>query len=195
MNVLHILKRLLKKDAAKESKLEVERVPFPELRFSMNKLSGLMAEATSDINRIFLDLEDYGAESWRRERETTKRYRRIVDSLFLLLDHLENLAVGEKKPDETEWLYTRICRILEDEAIEEIQVGKGEPFNGIYHKQVESRPDDLPRDAVLEVSRKGYFVRGQPGQDDAILRPAEVIVSNGSLETQPESKISKKVKK
>jgi molecular chaperone GrpE (heat shock protein) len=115
--------------------------------------------------------------------------------VFLLLDHLENLAVGEKKPDEIEWLYTRIRRILEDEAIEEIQVGIGERFNGMYYKQVGSCPDELPRDAVLEVTRKGYFIRGQPGQDNAILRPAEVIVSDGPLGKKPESKISKEVDK
>jgi molecular chaperone GrpE (heat shock protein) len=194
MNVNHILKRLLKKEAVDESRLDVERVPFPELRDRIKKITGFMAEAKLDLDKLVPDLEDYGAKSWRRERETIKKYHRMVDGLFLLLDHLENLAKGEKKSDEIEWLYTRIRRILEDEAIEEIQVSKGQLFNGRYYKQADSRHDELPVDAVLEVIRKGYFIEGLSGQEDVILRLAEVIVSSGPSEKKTETNLSEEAK-
>jgi molecular chaperone GrpE (heat shock protein) len=201
MKFINILKNRLMKhfnestSQFEEPKPEADRVSFPELLTSARQLTSQIAMVTLKLDRILLDTEDYGVESWKREMEFKKKYIRVLDSLFILLDHLENLTMVEEKSNEIDWLFKRIHRILEDEAIEEIQVSKGKRFNGRYHKQVESRSDELPKDAVLEISRKGYFIRGKPGQSDAILRSAEVIISNGPLEKQPELRNSDKVGK
>lgn len=176
-------------------KPEVEPASFPKLRDSVRQLMGLMAEARSNLERLQLDIEDYGAGSWIREKESKEKYYRMASSLFLLLDHLENLAKDKEKSDEIDWLYKRIRRILEDEGIEEIPAKKGYLFSGVYHEHVDDRAGEFPEHTVLKVVRKGYFIRGQTGTDDVILRPAEVIVSSGPPEKQPESKISEEVEK
>lgn len=179
----------------KDSKPETKSTSFPKLRDSMKQLMGLMAEARSNLERLQLDIEDYGAGSWMREEESKKKYYRMVSSLFLLLDHLEDLVKNEEKPDEIDWLYKRIRRILEDGGIEEISAKKGCLFNSIYHEYVDNRPSEFPKGIVLEVVRKGYFIRGQTGTDDVILKLAEVIVSSDPPEKQPESKISEEIEK
>ena len=200
MNVVKILNEWLKcitklTSRFKKPRPEVERATFLKLRDSARQLTRLMVEARSNLGKLQLDLEDYGAETWERERKFEEKYYRMADSLFLLLDHLENLAKDEKKSDEIDWIYKKTRRILEDEGIEEILAKKGDHFSGIYHKHVGDRPDELPKGIVLEVVRKGYFIRSQPGIDDVVLRPAETIISSGPSGKQPESKTAEELGK
>ncbi len=153
-------------------------LPFFKLCANVKQLSGLLAEAGANLDKLYLDLEDYGAKSWNQEKELEEKYLRMVYSLFLLLDHLENSAKDEKKADEIGWIYRRTLRILDDEGIEEIPVKMGDYFSDTRHKSVKSRPDELPKSAVLEITRKGYYTKSKTGED-IILRPAEVIVSSG----------------
>lgn len=195
MRVVRILNSGLKSiiKLTSRPKPQTEAAPsFVELRGSVDQTIALLAEAGSRLKRLQLDLEDYAAQNWEREKESEEKYYRMTISLFLLLDHLENLAKDQKKSDEIDWLHKKIRRILEDEEIEEITVEKGDHFSGIYHKHVGDRPDEVEKGTVLEVTRKGYYIRGQAQEDSVILRPAEVIVSSGPSGKQPESKIAKK---
>jgi molecular chaperone GrpE (heat shock protein) len=159
-------------------------LPFVRLRDSVSQISGLLTEAGTNLEKLHLDIEDYGAKSWNQEKELEGKYYRLADSLFLLIDHLENAIKDGKKSDEIGWIYRRICRILEDEGIEEIPVKRGDQFNSTYHKHVDSRPEELPKSTVLEVTRKGYYMKDETGED-IILRPAEVVVSGGPSVKQP----------
>ena len=173
-----------------EVETEAERMSFSELCENLRQITGLTTSASTNLNKLLLDFEDYGAESWKREMATRKKYFRVINSLFLILDHFENFTANNEKSEEINWVYKGVQRILDDEDIEEIPIEIGEPFNGKYHKSVGSHSDDLEAETVSEVSRKGYLIKGQPGQEDAILRPAEVIVSNGPMEKQSEKEIT-----
>ena len=72
-----------------------------------------------------------------------------------------------------------ISRILAEEGIEEIPVKTGDKFSSTNHKRVESRPDSSLKSSVLEITRKGYWIKSENGED-IVLRPTDVIVSSGT---------------
>jgi len=153
-------------------------LPFIKLRDNVKQITGVLAEAGKNLEKLHLDVEDYGAKSWNQEKESEEKYLRLADSLFRLLDELEDLIKNENKSDDIDRIYRMTLRILEHEGIEEIPVKKGDHFSGTHHKCVGSRPDENPRSAILEIKRKGYYAKSKTGEY-TILRPAEVIVSGG----------------
>jgi hypothetical protein len=153
---------------------------FAGLRKKAGRITKLLMEARSSIEGFNVDLEDYAAESWEKEKELNNRYHSLASSLFLLIDNLEVQERTGGTGDGSDWLVRRARKMLAREGIEEIPVGEGDPFDGMYHKHAGDRDDERPEGAVLEVTRKGYYVRaGSPDEDDIILRHAEVIVSRG----------------
>jgi molecular chaperone GrpE (heat shock protein) len=137
-----------------------------------------LVDAVSNLQNLKLDIEDYGAENWQRERELATDYHRITNNLFFICDLLENQLESDKKTDETLWFHSSIKQIFDDEKIMEIPVKKGDPFNGDYHKSVENVFDEAPKDTILEVIRKGYYKKEQV-KNVITLRYVEVIVSKG----------------
>jgi molecular chaperone GrpE (heat shock protein) len=153
---------------------------FAGLRKKAGRITKLLMEARSSIEGFNVDLEDYAAESWEKEKELDNRYHSLASSLFLLIDNLEVQERSGGTADGSDWLVRRARKMLAREGIEEIPVAEGDPFDGMYHKHAGDRDDQRPEGAVLEVTRKGYYVRaGSPDEDDIILRHAEVIVSRG----------------
>jgi molecular chaperone GrpE (heat shock protein) len=165
---------------------------LPRLRENLDQVITLSTNANSQL-RLFQDeVENWGAEQWQKEKDSEDKYYSIVEELFLLLDHL-NIQSHKQKSGELDWICQRARRILEDKGIEEIPVEKGDHFNGRYHKYLCHRQDKLGKDTVLEVVRKGYFIKGQTGQEDTVLRTAEVIISSGPIQ-ETESEFLKEVK-
>jgi molecular chaperone GrpE (heat shock protein) len=116
---------------------------------------------------------------WNQEKEARTKYHGLINGVLLWLDHFEQAAKENKTGKADEWLFRKARRILEDEGIEEIAVKRGEMFDGRRHKQGGSRPDGLPKDAILELLRKGYYIKGRGNQEDVVFRPAEVVCSSG----------------
>jgi len=153
---------------------------FVGLRKKSGRITKLLMEARSSIEGFNVDLEDYAAESWEKEKELDNRYHSLASSLFLLIDNLEVQERSGGAGDGSDWLVRRARKMLAREGIEEIPVSEGDSFDGMYHKHAGDRDDDRPEGAVLEVTRKGYYVTGvSSDEDDIILRHAEVVVSRG----------------
>ena len=162
--------------------------PFAALR---ERLDGLIDQLDNGISQLMLfrrDLESWSAASWRREKELEEKHGSMIGDLFLLLDHFDILLKAKREPDEIEWICRRTRRILEDRRIEEIPVRKGARFSDLYHEYLGGRQDELPKGTVVEVARKGYFIRGRTDEDDLVLRPAGVIVSDGISERSRSSR-------
>jgi hypothetical protein len=153
---------------------------FSSLRKKAGRVTKLLMEARSGLEGLKVDVEDFAAESWEREKALKNRYHGLASGLFLLLDHLEIQVRQEDATVGIEWLVRRLRQNLDREGIEEIEVEEGDAFDGMYHKHAGDRADDRPAGSVLEVARRGWFVRGDDGEDDLILRHAEVIVSTGT---------------
>jgi molecular chaperone GrpE (heat shock protein) len=164
---------------------------FSEICKDLKRITELTTGASHNLNKLLLDLEDYGAGSWNREREAKNKYLRVINSLFLILDHFENMNTNNGESDEIGWFIKMVKRILEDEGIEEIPIKVGDVFNSKYHKQVGNRTDEHEEGSILEISRKGYISKSQEGKKVvAVLRPAEVIVSNGKTEKHSENEFT-----
>ncbi len=162
---------------------------FLKLRGNLEKITGQIPEIGSQLDNLRLDLEDYAAENLKNEEELKEKYYRMTDNLFLLLDHFEIHKKSGKKSGKIDWFYEKTRWILEQEGIEEIPVARGDSFDGIYHQEIRSLPHKLPDGTILEVSSKGYYIKGKTGKDDIILRPARVTVSSGpQKENNPKNK-------
>jgi molecular chaperone GrpE (heat shock protein) len=117
-----------------------------------------LTDTVSNLKNLKLDLEDYGAESWQKEREKDESYHRITNNLFYLCDLLENRIASEQKTDSDLWFHSNLLQIIKDEGIKEIQVKKGDFFNGKYHKSVDVVFNNAPKETILELIRKGYYI-------------------------------------
>ena len=171
---------LVRSQPAVEAGASTAPSAFAGLRKKAGRITKLLMEARSSIEGFNVDLEDYAAESWEKEKELNNRYHSLASSLFLLIDNLEVQERSGGPDDGSEWLVRRARKMLAREGIVEIPVSEGDTFDGMYHKHAGDRDDERPEGAVLEVTRKGYYVRGRSSdEDDIILRHAEVIVSRG----------------
>ena len=178
----------------KEPALKGHTISFSELRDNLNQLVIQSGGITSRLDELSSALQVLSVQNWNKESDYKKRYLRIIDSIFFLLDQLENRISDGDNSKEIGGVLQNIGRILENEDIEEIIIHKGEPFNGNLHKKVGSRPDDHQANSIIEIVRKGYFISGYLGQDITTLRQAEVIVSEGPSYRSHKLKNSKKAK-
>ena len=136
--------------------------------------------AVVELNARRLELEDRLVAAWEAERVARSALHGLAGGVFLALDHLDRAAAGSPGDDRLRWFGDKLDRVLADAGIDEIRVGVGNAFDGGVHRHVGERDADLPRGAVLAVTRKGYVRRGEGGRDEAcVLRPAEVVLSSG----------------
>jgi molecular chaperone GrpE (heat shock protein) len=152
---------------------------FFTLRNNLESIKNRISEAGTDLENFKLDLEDYGASSFKKEENLNEKYHRVLDNLFLLIDHFEIYKKHRKKSDKINWFYEKTRWILEQEGIEEIPITRGDIFNNFYHIQVGSRPHKFPDGSILEIVSKGYYKKSSNNENDIIFRPARVVVSNG----------------
>ncbi|HUT77844.1 MAG TPA: vWA domain-containing protein [Polyangia bacterium] len=152
---------------------------FARLSQAMSRLQRSWNEAEKHVQALGLDLEDYGIESWEIEKRLLDNYASLADSLFLLIDHLELQAQAGQAADPA-WFRSRLRQILDDEGIHEIAAGPGEEAATARYVRTGERPDPAPSGTVLELVRRGWVKRrGAIGDEDLVLRKAEVIVSAG----------------
>lgn len=155
---------------------------FVQLRENMGQLKSQLDKAGADMEELRLDLEDFGVGAWEKEKKSNENYYGLVKDLLLLLDHLEKYS-RETESEDLNWVQIKVNRLLEDADIEEMKVSVGDQFDGNLHKVVENRKDGRPRGEILEIARKGYLVKNEDGEDVAIVRKAEVIVSDARSES------------
>jgi molecular chaperone GrpE (heat shock protein) len=152
---------------------------FAKLSQAMSRLQRSWNEAEKHVRALSLDLEDYGIESWEIEQRLLDNYASLADSLFLLIDHLEVQSRAGRAGDPA-WFRSRLRQILDDESIHEISAEPGDEAQPARHVRTGERPDPAPPGTVLELVRRGWVKRrGAIGDEDLVLRKAEVIVSAG----------------
>lgn len=163
----------------KDKNIQPDAYSFAKLRNSSAQMSKVLTDTGAIFKSLQLDIEDYGAQSWKKEKEAKTKHFNLLTDLFLVIDYLEDSVKKGKNTGELEWFYKKMLRILEDSGIEETPVKIGESFSGVYHKYVGESCASIPKGCILELSRKGYLIRGKTNAEDIVLRPAEVIVSIG----------------
>ncbi len=171
---IHAQARASRRDTKGKQK---DKSKFAELRDLANALTNTVVDASEMLEQLNLDLEDFGVEKWRHEKEMDKRYGNLTRHLFLMLDHLE-VSSSDLSMEAAAWLRQKIETILDDGGIEEMTVKPGDEFDGQYHKHVAAEASDLPDGAVVSVKRKGYWIdASDKSGDKVVLRQTEVVVS------------------
>lgn len=100
----------------------------------------------------------------------------VVDNLERALSHAgeprDGLAQG------VDLVLRHFCEMLAARGLEPIPA-LGEPFNPEVHEALAQQPsEEYPADAVMAEWERGYRI------GDLVLRPAKVVVSGGSAETE-----------
>lgn len=179
-NTIRMRSMLERQAEPQEAESQDEAPEFTSLRKKASTIASLLEEARGGLDGFNVDLEDFGAESWEREKSLRRKYGSIVDSLFLLMDHIQVEEDAGRTSVDLDWVRERMGKLMEQEGIREIPVREGDEFDGMYHKHAGDRPHKTPPQTILEVSRRGYYVpQGPDDEDDVILRHAEVVVSRG----------------
>ena len=160
--------------------------PLAVLREESDQISRLLTQscsyaksADSKLNAFQSRLNQYAVSTWQTAEQSQNMCLNILRDLVLLLDHLE-IFQRKVRAKFVASLIRRIEEILLDAGIEEISPDEGTGFNGARHKIVGQRKDESPTGTVLEVTRKGYMLTFKE-KGDAILRPAEVIISSNQI--------------
>jgi len=136
-------------------------------------------EAVDHLKRVAADFDNYRKRAARDQASLVARaHERLVKELLPVLDNLERaLEAGEQTEEaklaEGVALVARELRAaLEREGLVEIETdGKFDPH---VHEALLTQPSEAEEGSVIEVLQKGYRL------GDRVLRPARVVISQGS---------------
>jgi len=136
-------------------------------------------EAVAPQKRVAADFANYRKRVARDQESLAARaHERLVKELLPVLDNLERaLEAGEQHEEaklaEGVALVARELRAaLEREGLLEIETdGKFDPH---VHEALLTQPSEAEEGSVIEVLQKGYRL------GDRVLRPARVVISQGS---------------
>ena len=141
-------------------------------------------EYLDDLRRVAADFENFRKRAARdQENLVARAHERLVKELLPVLDDLERALEAaaeheEAKLEEGVRLVGRQLRqTLEKEGLEEIETDGH--FDPHVHEALLSQPSEAEDGAVIQVLQKGYRL------GDRVLRPARVVVSQGTEDAEP----------
>jgi molecular chaperone GrpE len=136
-------------------------------------------EYLADLQRVAADFENYRKRVARdQENLVARAHERLVKELLPVLDDLERAlqAAAEheeaKLEDGVRLVHRELKEALAKEGLVEIETnGKFDPHK---HEALLTQPSDEDEGAIIQVLQKGYRL------GDRVLRPARVVISQGS---------------
>ena len=157
----------------------------------LKKIEELQEQAQSnkdDALRHRAELENF-RKRMQRDKDSLRKIAAagVIEELLPVLDNLKlGLKSAEQHPEAKvvvegfKMVASQLQSVLGDHGLKEHNP-KGERFDPNFHECVSHQTsDDVPGDHVLEVVRSGYTL------NERLLKPASVIVSNGTLKEQDE---------
>ena len=141
-------------------------------------------EYLDDLRRVAADFENFRKRAARDQESLVARaHERLVKELLPVLDDLERALEAaaeheEAKLEEGVRLVERALRhVLAREGLVEIETDGH--FDPHVHEALLSQPSKAEDGAIIQVLQKGYRL------GDRVLRPARVVVSQGTEEAEP----------
>ncbi|MGH3041046.1 MAG: nucleotide exchange factor GrpE [Gaiellaceae bacterium] len=138
-------------------------------------------EYLDDLKRVAADFDNYRKRALRdQEALVARAHERLVKELLPVLDDLERALVAAEEHEEAKLedgvrlVHRELRDALSKEGLVEIETS-GE-FDPHVHEALLTQPSEEDDGAILEVIQKGYRL------GDRVLRPARVVVSQGSPE-------------
>ncbi len=135
------------------------------------------AELQNRLLRLQADFDNFRKRT-RRDKESWNRQAQevIVLELLTVLDHFELALKGAESSeshDGFQMIFDQFTSTLKKFGVAAVQA-EGEAFNPELHEAIShTSSDELAADQVLAQTRKGYVM------DDKLIRPAQVVVSQG----------------
>ena len=138
-------------------------------------------ELIDDLKRVAADFDNYRKRALRdQEALVTRAHERLVKELLPVLDDLERALVAAEEHEEAklEDGVRLVRRELRDALSKEglVEIATDGEFDPHVHEALLTQPSDADDGAILQVIQKGYRL------GDRVLRPARVVVSQGSPE-------------
>jgi molecular chaperone GrpE len=138
-------------------------------------------EFLDDLKRVAADFDNYRKRALRdQEALVARAHERLVKELLPVLDDLERALVAAEEHEEAKLedgvrlVHRELRHALSKEGLIEIETD-GE-FDPHVHEALLTQPSVEDDGAILQVIQKGYRL------GDRVLRPARVVVSQGSPE-------------
>jgi molecular chaperone GrpE len=138
-------------------------------------------EVIDDLKRVAADFDNYRKRVARdQEALVARAHERVVKELLPVLDDLERALVAAEEHEEAKLedgvrlVHRELRDALSKEGLVEIDTN-GE-FDPHIHEALLTQPSAEDDGAILQVIQKGYRL------GDRVLRPARVVVSQGSPE-------------
>ena len=138
-------------------------------------------ELIDDLKRVAADFDNYRKRALRdQEALIARAHERLVKELLPVVDDLERALVAAEEHEEAKLeegvrlVHRELRDALAKEGLVEIETD-GE-FDPHVHEALLTQPSDEDEGAILQVIQKGYRL------GDRVLRPARVVVSQGSPE-------------
>ena len=161
-----------------------ERVERLERR--LEEVEGERDEYLNDLKRLAADFDNYRKRAARDQESLVARaHERLVKELLPILDDLERALEAatdheEARLEEGVRLVARqLQAALTKEGLVEIETdGRFDPH---LHEALLSQPSDEDEGVILQVLQKGYRL------GDRVLRPARVVISQGSSQQAQEA--------
>lgn len=138
-------------------------------------------EYLADLRRVAADFDNYRKRVARDQQSLVSRaHERLVKELLPVLDDLERALIAAEEHEEAklEDGVRLVHRELRDALSKEglVEIATDGEFDPHVHEALLSQPSDEAEGAILQVIQKGYRL------GDRVLRPARVVVSQGSPE-------------
>jgi molecular chaperone GrpE len=131
--------------------------------------------------RLLADFDNFRKRVRREQEELDARIKaEMIRRILPILDDYDR-ARGAAGPTEHPTdrdallgILGRLAQALEQEGLEPIPAGPGDPFDPEIHEAIGTAPSEhIPEHRILEVFERGYRFRGK------LLRPVRVLVSSG----------------
>ena len=143
-------------------------------------------EYLNDVRRVAADFENYRKRAARDQESLVARaHERLVKELLPVLDDLERAleAAAEHEEAKLEEGVRLVARELESALAKEglVEIETDGRFDPHVHEALLSQPSDEDEGAIVQVLQKGYRL------GDRVLRPARVVISQGSSQQAQEA--------
>ena len=138
-------------------------------------------EYLDDLKRVAADFDNYRKRALRdQEALVARAHERLVKELLPVVDDLERALVAAEEHEEAklEEGVRLVHRELRDALSKEglVEIDTAGEFDPHVHEALLTQPSEEDDGAILQVIQKGYRL------GDRVLRPARVVVSQGSPE-------------
>jgi molecular chaperone GrpE len=136
-------------------------------------------EYLADLQRVAADFENYRKRVAREQESLVARaHERLMKELLPVLDDLERAlrAAEEHEEAKLEEGVRLVHRELEEALSKEglVVIETDGKFDPHVHEALLSQPSDKDEGEIIEVLQRGYRL------GDRVLRPARVVISQGS---------------